>query len=390
MRARWLAVFLLLLPLAFAGYTVSVPYGGSASFSAELNAGTTEFLTVTVTDIPDAVSRMYVTYAGVEDHVFCAPSPADVSGSSVDFTCVLLSDDSYSGTLRFVALDENGSVLSDSTTLNLSVVVSERWYRTPVLATVGGRVSVGAHAVVVKSASLIAATLLYDGTPITTIVGEETALSDDVKVVFRAYDPDSRQVLLVFYTKTPMSVLAARKEYYLAAPEHLYSVDGHVKLIVATNCSLKYRLRTTDEWQSVPEDLVIDLNKGYVYLQCSENPDLTATISVDPAPVRVVTKKEPDPDYCRSHASEFCGSYCASAGYVKPPAGYKCEFVPVTSAPAGNINWPAVGLLLAVVAVLALLVAYKKGWIDLSRFRGGAPPEQSSGGQSEGVEPVEL
>lgn len=376
-------LLLIVLALAFAQTqeSVSVDYGSTKSVTLELNAGDTAMLEVTVRDIPEAnVATLYVeTHGDAKDRVFCGPSPKEVDNDTETFTCVVTPGDAFEGEVRFVALDANSNILSNNTTVELTVTYEELWYSTKAVARVNSTVSVGGHTVVVKNASFLYANLLVDNSLVTAFVNDETEVTKDFRVVFKGYDPDTKEVFLEFRATRPVTASVATPEYYLAAPRDVYLDDKNTATVdVYTNCSaVEYRLKGSEDWTKVTvEDkhasISIDTNVDRVYVRCADDDSITATVYVHtPLVIKVTPDENEFVAWCKDHdyipkdqcPKTDCTSYCAANGWVKPPAGQTCQFVPVGSSQSGDNNRLLIGIaILVALAVLAYL--YKQGKIS--------------------------
>lgn len=383
LRLWLLVVGILLLVLAFAFAEVQdfvdVEFGQEESYSVELNAGVTFLLEVELFNVPeDDLNTILVTYdSRARDRVFCAPSPVAADDDDVTFTCVIPPGDAFEGSIEFIAVDVNGDEVR-GTELHLSVSYAEQWFDAKTVAKVGSSVSVGGYSVTIRSASFLYAVFIVGDSPVTAFVNEETKLADDLYVTFRGYDPDTREVFLVFRSHRPLAVSVQRVDYYLVAPRKVfYSEDNTAAIDVVTNCSLvEYRLKGSDEWREVSVSdgvatVVVEGNVSRVYFRCSDDESVASSVYLEQPPV---VEAWPDENvfasWCASHGyikqSECpktdCSSYCAAHGWVKPPAGYTCEFVKLGGEKEEGVSSIFFGVLVLVV-LAGLVYLYRTGRI---------------------------
>lgn len=405
MNYRWLVGMLgaLLLIAAFAmaatpSKSVSVQYGTTVNYSLDLNKGDTAFLSVTLTGIDHNASTIYVRAdPSISDRVFCAPSPSNVSSTyTANFTCVVTPGGALDGYITFVALDANNNVLSSNTRVHLVVTYAEQWFTTKAVAKVHSTINVGGHAVVVKNASFLYATLSVDNSVYTVFINDESSIADNLYAIYKGYDPDTHEVFIEFKSHQPISASVVQKSYYLAAPHYVYpSDDNHIIFDVTTNCSaVKYRYTTTSDWQtmSVSDNRAhfdIDANVSHIYLQCSDDDSVKSVVYVKQPPViKVAPDENTFRSWCTSHnyitkdqcPKTDCSSYCAANGWVRPPAGETCQFVPVGSnnnSSSSRLFWGLVILLI----LGGLYYMYHKGMIK--------PPSHKESDEVEQAMPIE-
>ena len=387
-----LALFAVLVPVFAAG--VTIPYGSSKSLTLELNKGEVYMLGVTITDLDKNVSYLTaVSRSGAEDRVYCAPSPNKVSGDSVEFTCVIVPGDAFDGKVVFSAFDVNDHPLKD-TVLDLSVAYAEQWYSAKTIARVGSTISVGPYNVLIKKASFLYALLVVDNQPVTAFVNEETKINDNLKVVYKGFDPDTHEVFLEFESTMPISLSVQEKQYYVLVPKVVYSEgNNHYEIPVQTNCSaIEYRIKGSDEWKTVEvtedfEGLSLDTNADRVYIRCVDDPEKSMVVYLKRAKVIVKEKEVNASEFCPLHGyvekskceisperkAEVCSLWASANGYRKVPPGYICK------PPERGVNSSAVVLLIVLLALAVGAYYYKKrGGLSIGISRREQPPEEVS------------
>ncbi len=368
-----LALFALVFPVFAAGVTIS--YGSTKNYSLELNEGQVYMLGVTITDLNKNVSYLTaISRSGAEDRVYCAPSPNKVSGDSADFTCVIVPGDAFTGEVVFSAFDVNDHPLKD-TVLDLTATYAERWYTAKTIARVGSTVSVGPYNVLIKKASFLYVLLVVDNQPVTAFVNEETRINDNLKVIYKGFDPDTHEVFLEFESTMPISLSVQEKQYYIVVPKVVYSEgNNHYEIPVQTNCSaIEYRIKGSDEWKTVEvtedfEGLTLDTNADRVYVRCVDDPEKSTAVYLKRAKVIVKEKEVNASVFCPAHGyvekskcelsperkAEVCSLWASANGYRKIPPGYICK--PSEQGPSVS----AIILLLVILALAAVAYYYKK------------------------------
>ncbi len=388
-------VLVLLAAFVFsAEQSVSVAYGSERSVLLELNRGDVAYLAVTVTSIPDAnVATMFVSPdAPLSDRVFCAPSPKGIVATSADFTCVITPGDPVEGYVTFVALDENGNVLSTSTRLHLTVTYKDVWFSAKAVAKIGSTISVGGHTVEVKKASFIYATLSVDGSPFTVFVNDETSVASDLKVVYKGYDPDAREVFFEFRSTRPITASVSTPSYYLVVPSTVYLGEGNTAEVdVYTSCSaVEYRRKGSQDWMEVSVSdgratISVDANVDRIYVRCIDDPELSRAVHIKP-PVVIEKTVELNDEQLSARCLDLgfiresqcpkqdCDAYCVSQGFVKPPAGYECRFVK----PGSEVDWRVVAGIVILIVIGALAYLQRTGRIRLSQKAEGFTTEKKA------------
>lgn len=361
---RWLLPALIVLALVFAA-DVSVTYGGNDNVKLELNKGVVEQLTISIKDIPDE-NVSYIVFtpsSAISDRVYCAPSPLKVSGSTGEFTCVVVPGDAVEGMLVFTAYDANDQQLKE-TTVSISVSYRDVWHEARAVAKVGSKISLGPYTLTVKKASFLYALLVFNDTPVTAFINDETKVSDSLYVTYKGYDPDTHEVFFTFRSTYPISVSVEEKQDYLVAPRYVYPYDDNAYHIpIYTTCNkLEYRLLGSNEWHLAELDnneLTIETNVARVYIRCSGNKDLSAVIHLKKPPVKEVRTEVNAAEFCSSHGyvlesnctipedkkALICATWATAHGYTKQPPKRP-------SSDHGSLN---VLPLLVLVALAALL-----------------------------------
>lgn len=392
-------IALLFMALVSGAFAVDVAYeSDDTDYAIELNTGVTHLVSVIVEDLPDDdLNKIYVEYdSRTRDRVFCAPSPQDVSDDDVLFTCVITPGESFKGRITFVTEDVNGD-LDRSTKLGFNITYREQWFTSKAVAKVGSTITVGGYPLTVKSASFLRANLTVDGEPFTALIGDETKLTEDLYITYRGYDPDTKEVLFIFQSKSPVSTAVQQKDYYLAVPRNEYFTEDNVVTIKAyTNCSaVEYRILGNNEWEEVEvrdgfAEIQVSDVVDRVYVRCADDTSISSNVYLHMPPV--VEKELDDSElegWCTSNnyilrrdcPNTDCASYCAANGWVRPPSGYECSFVKVGTDSEGDGSQLFFGVLL-LVALIGVAYLIRTGRIKL--------PTRSSGRKFEELEkPVE-